>query len=201
MKNLLKLFLLLFIFGIILSSCKQSKKEDPKPEVPITKGAGDEENITRVELHLIDSSNTSSFYIVKYNDPDGDNGSKPAVVDSLKLKSNKTYFIEVRIYDDTKSPSTNISNEIKEESNFHYFHYNYTATNGTATVKNTILDKDSQSPAMELGLEFKLKTGSGTGKGNFNVSLRHFANGAIKSSDPKGGEQDILLDFPTSITL
>ena len=93
------------------------------------------------------------------------------------------------------------TNEIEEESNFHYFHYNYKANSGSANIKTNILDVDNQTPPMELGAVFKLKTANGIGKGIFNLSLRHFANGAKKSTDPKGGEQDILLDFPTSITL
>ena len=173
-----------------LSACKKTKKDDPSPEKPIEVGAGDEENITRVVLIV---SNGTEKNTVTYKNKGG------ITVDSLLLSPNTTYSVEVKVFDDTKTPVDTISNEIKKEANYHHFHYVFTSTSGTPTLTATITDNDTKTPPLPLGLMFDITTGANAGIGSLKVSLRHFAEGAVKTSDQKGGESDIDISFPIRV--
>ena len=199
MKNITKAIFLLLIVAAGFSSCKKNKKDDPTPETPVNPEGGDSESITRIELHVKDSANTGSVFIVKFYDADGESGKLAPVTDSLKLIAGKTYLVDVFIFDDTKKPVDTIGNEIREEQNYHRFHYKYISTGGSASLSTIITDYDTQVPAQPVGLSYKIKTGVGTGTGSFNLSLRHFANGIPKNDSPSGGEQDISVDFPARI--
>lgn len=191
MKNLFKSIL---IVSLALAACKKNKSGDPSPTAPIEVGGGDEENITRVVLFL---ANDTEKDIVTFNDPTGKG--KNVSVDSLILKVSTSYSVELKVYDDTKTPAAIVSNEILSEANFHRFHYTFTPTSGTASLATTIIDQDTKTPPQPLGLRFNLLTGTNVGSGRLKVSLRHFAGGTEKTSDPAGGDSDISIEFPVRI--
>lgn len=190
MKKIFKTLLITSLAIASLSSCKKKKDDDPSPAKPIEVGGGDEENITRLVLIL---TNGSTKDTVTYKDKGG------ITKDSLLLLANTTYSVEVKVFDDTKTPVDTISKEIEEEANFHRFHYTFTATSGTPSLTSSITDLDTKTPPQPLGLKFDLVTGANLGKGNFKVNLRHFAGGAEKTSDPNGGDSDISIEFPVRV--
>ncbi|MBC7390479.1 MAG: hypothetical protein H7329_14790 [Opitutaceae bacterium] len=192
MKQTQYIIFILTIFAITLSGCKKNKASDPTPEQPVNPGAGDEENITRIQLQFIDSADATLSKTFSLIDPDGQ-GKKPPVADTIKLSVSKTYLVKLTIYDDTKTPAAIVSDEVRNEGNFHRFHYSF---KGSAVVFASITDYDSRIPAQPLGLQFKLKLGNQAGYGLFNINLRHFSNGIEKTGNPTDGEQDILIDFP-----
>lgn len=194
MKNLFKGILIVSVAVISLSACKKNKSNDPSPTAPIEVGGGDEENITRVVLFL---ANDTEKDTVTFNDPTGKGTN--VMVDSLILKVSTSYLVEVKIYDDTKTPTSIVSNEILSEANFHRFHYTFASTYGTPSLVTIITDQDNRIPPQPLGLRFDLLTGANVGNGKFKVSLRHFAGGAEKTSDPAGGDSDISIEFPVRI--
>lgn len=188
-----KHFRILILFGsltLLFSACKKNKKDDPKPETPIEVGGGDEENVTRVVLYL---TNGTTKDTVTYKDMGG------ITKDSLLLMASTTYSVEVKVFDDTKTPADTVSSEIEEEANFHRFHYTFTPTSGTPSLTSSITDLDTKTPPQPLGLKFNLATGTGIGKGNFKINLRHFAGGVEKTSDPNGGDSDISIEFPVRV--
>ncbi len=188
------IFLLAFV-AISISGCKKNKATDPTAEQPVNPGAGDEENITRIQLQFIDSANNTISKTFTLRDTDGQ-GKNPPVADTIKLEVNKTYFVSQSIYDDTKTPLSVVSDEIRKEANFHRFHY---SIKGSLIAQTIITDYDTRSPAQPLGLEFKIKSGNAGGNSIFNINLRHFSNGIEKTANPADGEQDILVDFPVRV--
>lgn len=184
--------LIMVLFAISISGCKKNKASDPTPEQPVNAGAGDQENITRIQLQFIDSAEVTLIKTFSLRDPDGV-GKNPPIADTIKLSSNKTYLVKMTIYDETKMPAVIVSDEIRTEGNFHRFHYSF---KGNAQVKTSITDYDSRIPAQPLGLQLKIITGTQAGNGLLNINLRHFSNGIEKTGNPVDGEQDILVDFP-----
>lgn len=194
MKNIFKSVMIVCVMLALLTACKKNKTSDPNPTTPIEVGGGDEENITRVVLIL----NNGAFKdTVTYKDLKGD-GSK-ITIDSLILKADATYLVEVKVYDDTKNPVMLVSEEIAKEANFHRFHYVLSSASVSPNIPVGILDQDTNSPPQPLGLLFNLFTGSKSEIGNFKISLRHFAEGVKKNADPAGGQQDILVNFPVRL--
>jgi hypothetical protein len=191
-----KTYLILSIASLsLLFSCK---KDDHDHE-PHDHGAGEQELITRLELHLTNSTLSSDIVIAKFNDPEGEGKGADPTIDTLKVKAGTTYNAVLKIYDDTKSPVDTISGEIKEEANAHRFHYTYSALGSTATTLNvTITDNDTKNPPLPLGLTLTINTGTIAGLGKLNINLRHFDD-ANKTNNPTDGEQDINVDFPVKI--
>lgn len=191
MKKTLQVLSLLALASLAFTSCKKNKDDDPKVDNPVDPGAGDEENVTRVSVVWVDSASNKAD-TVSYRVGQS--------ADSLKLKPNTTYLAQTFVFDDTKNLVDTISHEIKEEGNYHRFHYSLVpATGSAANIKVTLLDLDTHTPPQPIGLEFKVKTGVGSGQGNFNINLRHFHDGDVKTDDIAGGEQDIYVNFPTVI--
>ena len=179
---------------MVFSACKKNKSDDPSPTKPIEVGGGDEENITRVVLILTNGTKKDT---VTYKDLKGDGSN--ITIDSLMLNASTTYSVEVKIYDDTKNPISVVSDEIQEEANFHRFHYTFTPTSGTPSLITSIADLDTKTPPQPLGLKFNLATGIGLGKGNYKIVLRHFGEGAQKTTNPADGDSDISIEFPVRV--
>jgi PKD repeat protein len=190
MSKLFKNILVTCIAFFALSACKKNKSSDPDPTKPIEVGGGDEENITRLVLFL---NNGIEKDTISYKTIGG------ISVDSLLLLTNTTYSIEIKVYDDSKTPAVIVSDEIQKEANFHRFHFTFTPTIGTPSLTTSITDQDTKLPPQPLGLKFNLATGTNNGKGIFKINLRHFASGLEKTSDPVGGDSDILIEFPVRI--
>src|SRR5687768_1552074 len=114
-----KAMLTVIAITALASSCKKPKIVDP----PIVE---EPEVITTFRLILTDSATSVSKTYV-FTDPDGDGGQpaffgpdKNLQTDSvIRLKSKSVYSGEVVLLDETKSPATDISAEVREESSEH----------------------------------------------------------------------------------
>lgn len=113
----------------------------------------------------------------------------------LKLKANTTYSGSVQLYDKTKTPTLNVSQEVSDERNEHLFAYTPSAA---SLLTVTITDKDT-NPApgpYPVGLQFSLKTGPAA-TGSLKVQLRHQPNAKNGTAAP--GSDDLNTDFPVVI--
>lgn len=118
---------------------------------------------------------------------------------TLNLKPNTTYTGAISLLDKTKSPTLDVSAEVKEEANEHFFVYTFTpATGSPASLSVTATDKDT-NPApgpYPVGLATQVKTGpAGTGK--LKVILRHQPN--TKNGTALPGTSDLDTDFNVTI--
>lgn len=213
MKHLLKLLnpsLLLPIVSLLLVSAS-CKKDDPTPPTP----HNDEEVITTFQFKITDSaSNATTTYFFK--DPDGDGGQSPfygptvsSQSDSvLQLQNNRTYFVQVILMDETKSPATITSDEVNAEGQDHMLFYN----NGSNTIVSAsnpytvklngsdmiikYTDLDSGSPQRGIGLTTRWRTYT-TGKYPLNITLRH--QPGVKDGTYAPGDSDISVNFKYQI--
>lgn len=198
-------------------SCKKDKK-DPEPAPQPTVPVNEEEVITTFKLMLTDSANgTVATYMFK--DPDGEGGqaayygpTSTTQTDSVfTLAPNTTYYGELIILDETKSPADSVSNEVKEEGDEHMFFYNHSANvvvnagnpyavqlNGSS-IKITYTDLDAGSPQRGIGLKTKWRTAVATGaiKYPLNITLRH--QPGVKDGTYAPGDSDISVDFKVKI--
>lgn len=170
---------LLLITLTVFNACK---KDDPKPENP-------EELITTVKLLFTDSANAGNTATATFADPDGAGGNNPTTFDTIRLQANKTYYTQILLLDESKSPVDTISNEVEEENDEHLFNF-------SSTAGITIAITDFDVNALPVGLSSKWKTGAAA-NGNTTVILKH--QPGIKTGDPALGETDVEVVFPTRV--
>lgn len=173
--------------AIFFTACKRD--EDIQP-------TDDNELITRVELKFTDVA-TKSTVTFTFQDKDGDPKTTSEKFDKIVLNKGVTYTMSVGVYDDTKSPVKDITQEINEESDVHLFVFKATPA---SLLTTTIQDKDKNG--LPIGLDTKVLASSTAGTGKFNVLLKHQPelNGLkVKTGQEAGGSTDIDLLFDLEV--
>lgn len=216
MKTLFKLSSLLITATLLLSlSCKK-KKNEPAPSDPLPPD-NTSEVITTFKLLLTDSA-TSTVYTFMYKDPDGDGGqagfygpgttSLSTQSDSVfNLSPNTTYFTEILLLDETKSPVDTISHEVLAEGADHMFFFNSTNPSGSpynltlsgSGLNITYTDLDGGSPQRGIGLKTRWRTyaATGTTKNPLNIVLKH--QPGTKNGTITPGDTDVDVSFKVTV--
>lgn len=172
----------IFALTLAYTSCKKKVVTPPNPN--------EEELITTLLLHFTDSAGVQPSVTSIYKDVDGDGGNNPSQWDTIKLKANTTYYAEILLLDDSKSPADTISNEVLEEAKDHLFCF--TPSNVNVSVKRTDLDINN----LEIGLLSKWYTGA-VATGTMQVVLRHQPD--IKTGACALGSSDVDLTFQCKV--
>ena len=182
----MKKYLTIALLSVALLNCKKDEHLDPHD---------DNELITRVDLIFTDSANKSTTF--SFQDKDGDSRTAPEKFDKIVLAKDKDYTLKIEVYDETKTPVSDITEEILEEADVHLFVYK---SNTTGLLSTTITDKDKNG--LPIGLESIVKTAATAGKGTYQVILKHQPelNGVkVKTGREEGGSTDIDLSFEVEV--
>ena len=177
-----------FIFICLTSLLLSCKKDEVVP-------TDDNELITTVELTFSDANKKISTF--SFQDKDGDVKTPPEKFDKITLDKNMSYSLEIKVYDETKNPKVDITEQIKLESDVHLFVFKIDPT-GLCSLKATDKDKNG----LPIGLLSSGTTQNAVGAGKFNLILKHQPpiNGkAVKTGNESGGSSDIDLIFDLSI--
>lgn len=172
--------------GALLTACS---KDDVAEE-------NSNELITTIELKITErgTTNTVSY---EFEDLDGPGGQNPEI-DQIVLSPDKTYDVEIEVYDESKNPPVVIHEEIEEESASHRFYFEPSA-NSNITISNFDLDGNGKP----LGLSSVWTTGA-AGAGTVKITLRHYENMGKETSDPVNSSKsstDAEVTFNTIIEL
>ncbi len=170
------------IFSILFLQCK--KQDDVVP-------TDDNELITTVQLIFTDASNQSSTFT--FQDKDGDPKTAPEKFDKITLNKNSDYTLDIKLFDDTKSPALDISKQINDESDSHLFVYKV----NPVSLLN-IMSADIDKNGLPVGLKGKGKSQYAPGTGKFRLILKHQPpiNGVkIKTGNEESGSTDVDLEF------
>ncbi|MCY7349290.1 MAG: hypothetical protein LH606_01305 [Cytophagaceae bacterium] len=179
-----RILVLLLTAAVAVTSCKKNEEEPVEPN----------ELITTVTLTFTEVGMTTSR-TVTWKDADGDGGAAPTV-GKLSLSPNKTYALSVAILDESKSPASNVGEEVAAEKDEHLIVYTPTPAN-LLTV--TITDKDSRTLPVVLSAT-AVTTAAGTGK--LQVVLRHqppVGGKDVKDGTPGPGSTDFDGTFEVEI--
>jgi hypothetical protein len=182
----MKKYLPILLVSLLFTSCK---KDEVEP-------TDDNELITRVELKFTDITAKSTLTYT-FQDKDGDPKTAPEKFDKIVLNKGVTYSVSIGVYDDTKSPVMDITQEINEEADVHLFVYK---TTPASLLTTTILDKDKNG--LPIGLSSSVLTQSTAGTGKLNLVLKHQPelNGVkVKTGQEAGGSTDIDLLFDVEV--
>jgi outer membrane receptor for ferrienterochelin and colicin len=182
MNKLFRPFFSLALVGSLLLTATSCGSDDPEPEE-------EEEVITAVTLSL---------------SPTGKGQDAAATVSvitgtqvqnaPLTLKPGTEYAATITLTDESTSPATDRTVEIRNERNEHLLVYTFTPETGSnATVNVTITDLDQNN--RPVGLESTVTTGAGTGNGKLKVVLKHQPGGLKTGTNTTAGTTDIDVDF------
>jgi hypothetical protein len=130
-----------------------------------------EELITTVVLNFTPSS--GSPVVATFNDPDADGGQAPTI-DPVNLTPG-TYTLTVQFQNRLSSPTEEITDEVRDEGNFHLVLFTGTAVVGpaSATTSGPLTQgyTDMDANGLPVGLTSGITAVAGTGQ--LTVTLRH----------------------------
>ena len=177
LMNITKMLLLALAGTLILNACKKDEGTS-------------QESITRVEVHLTGANGFDEEFT--WSDPDGGDVSN-AFIDPIIIPASagSSLHCHVHVYDDTKTPAQDLTEDIENESNVHLFVYKVTGANVGIAYDDT--DKNGKN----FGIETVWTKGN-TSSGLLNVKLYHEPTDKSNLNTP-GGEVDFDVNFPVVV--
>jgi hypothetical protein len=175
-----KLLAILFISVFTFTACSDDDDDHDHDS--------EEELITTVKYTL---TNDSDVVILKFSDPDGEDGNDGTYSPSEPLTANTTYTGVVELLNETESIAEDITKEVKEEGDEHEFFY----TSSGLTITKTDVDGNDNP----LGIETSVTTGE-AGSGTLTIVLKHQPTKPNDgSSSSAGGSTDVEVTFNVTI--
>jgi hypothetical protein len=155
---------------------------------------------------------TSPLIVATFNDPDGDGGQAPTV-DPINIPPGN-YTLTVQFQNRLSQPTEEITDEVRDEQNFHLLLFTGTAVVGPASMSTSgpLMQSysDMDGNGLPVGLTNMIVASSGTGQ--LTVTLRHMPpeEPPVKSSstlmdaktngvDSIGGSTDAQVTFPVTV--
>ncbi|MBD2700414.1 hypothetical protein IC229_07200 [Spirosoma sp. BT702] len=184
MKSIKQSLWAVLAMSVLAGACKKDEQNVTPTD--------DNEAITTATLQLVNKANASEVVTATIENL---NTSADFSKATLTLKANTTYSGTIQLVNKTKTPTIDVSAEIKSEQNEHLLVY----TPSVATLLTvTITDKDTNpSPGpYPVGLTFDLKTNA-VATGKLNVRLRH--QPGAKNGTQTPGTDDLNTDFSVVI--
>ena len=193
------------ILGSMITSCE---KDDPQRE-------DTPELTTKVTLTFTPVGGGTAV-VVSATDPDGMGVQNIAPDGPINLAANKTYVLSLTLINSLAAvtdPEYNITAEIEEEGDEHFFFFGWTnnvfadpAGNGNIDARNDAVNYTGASNSRDvngrpLGLTTTWKTSStsSTLAGTFRVLLKHQPELKSDTSDSATGETDLDITFAINV--
>lgn len=170
-----------------MTGCKKDKDQVELPPAVLNSP----ELITSMVLQFRDSADATNIKTFAYRDPDGPGGNNATVHDTIRLKSNTTYYLEVVMLDETKMPMDTISKEILKEKDAHQFFFKLS---NNLPVSIQYLDLDGNG--LPVGLKTKWRMGI-QANGTCQIILKH--QEGTKNGTEGPGETDADITFISHI--
>lgn len=171
------LLLATFSAGLFITACKDDNT------------ATEQENITTVVLHFTGPGLDAEF---EWNDLDGPGGNPPEIDEISLPPLTGNINCHVHVYDRSKDPEVDITDEIESEADIHLIVYM-----PDASLDAVWAYTDTDGNGKPLGLETSWVTDQ-PGSGNLRVILYHEPANKDDLNNP-GGEVDFDVTFPVRI--
>jgi len=172
--------------------------------------SNDNELITTVVLNFAPASGPA--VVATFDDPDGDGGQAPTI-DPVGL-SPGNYTLTVQFQNRLVTPPEEITDEVRDEQNFHLLLFTGTGVVGLATANTTgpLMQsyEDTDANGLPVGLTSAIVASAGTGQ--LTVTLRHMPpelppekssttlmQAQTEGIDALGGSTDARVDFMVTV--
>jgi hypothetical protein len=170
-----RLLLLAAIFATaVFSACE---KDEPIGD------DNEQELITTVKVILAGAA-VGGEQTFTWRDTDGAGGAAPSI-DTIILKPESTYALNLRVLDESQSPPEDLTSEVETEADDHIFVFT------ASGVQVTIAPDDKDNLSLPVGLVNTLKSGQPSA-GSIRIRLKHKAD---KTNPLTTGETDVDVSF------
>lgn len=148
----------------------------------------EQETITTIEVHVKGGNFDKKFY---WRDKDGDGGANP-VIDTIELPANTSSLLcDVHVYDESKTPTADITEEIRTEGEDHLLVYKVSGANLSVSYN----DRDAKGKNLGISTTW---TTSNPSRGTLNILLYHEPTDKANVIAP-GGDVDFDVVLPVKI--
>ena len=180
---------------IVISSLSLMGFHCKKDEQVVTPPVPGNEFMTTVKLRLENTTNPNDTIWATWRDltPEDTNAPDTSLA-VINVKKNNSYKLAVYLLDETKSPSEDITPDIKERANYHRFFLLPTSSISNYVVV-TPTDYDSNSPSLQLGLENVVTISDNIATGRLQGILKHQPNTKNGTLAPGSTDIDVFFEF------
>jgi hypothetical protein len=130
--------------------------------------------------------------VIRFSGGIGQGESLPDQRDTLFLKAESQYEVEVILLDESKDPALVMSDEVEEEGEEHQIFF------VPSDLDLTVEYADADEEGRPIGLRTSQVTGA-AGRGNLRVVLKHQPGLKNESSTLNTGETDVDVTFPALV--
>jgi hypothetical protein len=180
----MKKTLLITAMIALFTACEKHEDDDHKHD--------EGEVINQVKLTV--TSTDSMIQTVTWTDEDGLGGQDPTLPDTLRLKMDSTYSVNIGFFHLHDGSLESVNEEILSESVDHIVCYNTTHLTSVISVISTITDKDANDLPLGLSSSWLAVSPITT---NMRIALKH--QPGIKNGNCEVGETDVEVEFPLII--
>ncbi|NDC77598.1 MAG: hypothetical protein EBZ67_06980 [Chitinophagia bacterium] len=181
MRHTYGILLLLGVSAGILSCKKASNPNDEN----------EHEAINKVELSFSRPGAAVATFVME--DPDGDGGNPPSRIDTIRLLSNQTYTLNVRILNIVSGRETDLTPSIIAQGKAHELYFIPSGLNLSVTKT----DKDAAG--YPVGVTSTWTVGA-AGTGSVQLKLMHKAGIKGPNDAPTVGHTDLQVVVPARVS-
>lgn len=188
MKKVQKLATIVLGASLLFTACKKEEVNNPEPV--------EQELITTVRLIVTNNSGFNKTF--NYKVENGFGGTQGNItIDDIVLAPNTGYDVAVEVWDESKTPADNITEEVIAESHHHLFLFESHPATGAGSL--TFINGSKDDEGAPFNQAIKVNTGA-AGIGSLTVTLKHEpTNKNATNADLAGGETDAEAVFPVMI--
>jgi len=172
----------IFTSAVLFTACTKTPIENPEPV--------EQEVITTIRLVVTNSSGFNKTFNYKVlNDLN--------FVDEVVLAPSTEYDVEIKVLNESLTPTEDITEEVLAESNDHLFVLESNPATGAGAISFTDGSKDADGNPLNQKLKF---TTGEAGNGVLTVTLKHEpTNKNAGTAGAAGGETDAEASFTVKL--
>jgi hypothetical protein len=189
MKRIQQIAIALITASVIFTACKKETLPNPEPV--------EQELITTVRLIVTNNAGFNKTFNYKVDNGFGGTTQGNVQIDDVVLAPGTEYNVEVQVWDESKSPAENITEEVIAESHHHLFIFQSNPATGEGSISFSNGSKDDENEPLNQKITF---TTGAAGNGSLTVTLKHEpTNKNAATPDEAGGETDAQAIFPVKL--
>lgn len=189
MKRIQQIAIVALTASTIFTACKKEEITTPAPV--------EQELITTVRLKVTNTSGFNQTFNYKVDNGFGSSTQGNVQIDDVVLAPATDYDVEVQVWDESKIPAENITEEVIAESHHHLFIFQSNPATGAGAISFSNGSKDDEGEPLNQKIQFTTGT---AGVGTLTVTLKHEpTNKNAATPDEAGGETDAQAIFPVKL--
>ncbi len=189
MKRIQQIAIAALTATTIFTACKKEELPTPQPV--------EQELITTVRLIVTNNSGFNKTFNYKVDNGFGSAAQGNVQVDDVVLAPGTDYDVEVQVWDESKNPAENITEEVIAESHHHLFIFQSNPATGAGSISFSNGSKDDENEPLNQKITF---TTGAAGNSSLTVTLKHEpTNKNAATPDEAGGETDAQAIFPVKL--